>query len=410
MKTIRSSTLALASLLTAAACGGDSGRGGEWQGTVQDSAGIPVVHNTGPGIWSGEPGWALEEVFRVGGLDAGTEGEFSLVVGVDADADGRVYVADQQARHVQIYHPDGSFAGTLGAPGEGPGEFGPALMGVFVSATHVRVPDLTNQRVNLFTLEGASDGVVPFRLTGGVPVRWDEAAGDVLTAQLRGMDVEGMAALPLGDPIITVTGEDAQPDTLGYLPKGQSLSFAGGQPRIRLFEPEPVWDVDGSGRLAAAMNGEYRIELRRDGAVERVVTRPVERRPVTERDQERVRDMMGRLMAPQGAPPQVLAQIISSIEFAEYFPAFAQVMLGPDETLWVQRIRAVEQVDDATEFNPQDLGSPDWDVFDADGRYLGVLTMPGTFQPLRLVGDVLYGIETDDFDVQSVVGYRVRPR
>jgi hypothetical protein len=73
----------------------------------------------------------------------------------------------------------------------------------------------------------------------------------------------------------------------------------------------------------------------------------------------------------------------------------------------VQRIQTADQVQDPADFDPQDLGSPDWDVFDDQGRYLGIVTMPGRFQPLRLVGDVLYGIERDEYDVQSVVGYRM---
>lgn len=403
-------TIATAVTLPLAACGGDSAQGGAWQGTVLDSAGIQVVHNPESGLWGSGEGWALEEVFRVGGLDAGEEGQFSLVVGVDEDADGRVYVADQQARRIQVFNPDGSWALTLGSPGEGPGEFGPALSGVFVAGDQVRAPDLTNQRVNLFTLDGVPAGSIPFLLTGGIPVRWDETGSGTLAAQLRGIAIEGMAELPKGDPVVTVEGGDAVADTLGYLPKGASFSFNGGQPRIRLFESEPLWDLDETGRFVSAMNSDYRIEVRQDGVLQRVVTRPFQLRTVTDREKDRILDMLRELMLAQGVPPEALPQVLGATEFAEHYPAFAQLLLGPAGTLWVQRIQTADQVDEAMEFNPQDLGSPDWDVFDEEGRYLGAVTMPGRFQPVRLVGDVLYGIERDDLDVQSVVGFRLSPR
>ncbi|MCH8925403.1 MAG: cysteine desulfurase [Proteobacteria bacterium] len=51
--------------------------------------------------------------------------------------------------------------------------------------------------------------------------------------------------------------------------------------------------------------------------------------------------------------------------------------------------------------------SPDWDVFDANGRYLGVVTTPTHFD-IRLFRDgVAYGVWSDDLGVQYVVGLRV---
>jgi hypothetical protein len=62
--------------------------------------------------------------------------------------------------------------------------------------------------------------------------------------------------------------------------------------------------------------------------------------------------------------------------------------------------------DEAT-FNIQDLGSSTWDVFDAEGRYLGPVTFPGKYQPIRAMGDRFYGIARDELDVQSLKVYRV---
>jgi hypothetical protein len=59
-------------------------------------------------------------------------------------------------------------------------------------------------------------------------------------------------------------------------------------------------------------------------------------------------------------------------------------------------------------YNPQlDFGSRTWDVFDAEGRYLGVVNMPPRFQPVRFLGNVIYGIQRDELDVQYVVKLQV---
>jgi hypothetical protein len=55
----------------------------------------------------------------------------------------------------------------------------------------------------------------------------------------------------------------------------------------------------------------------------------------------------------------------------------------------------------------QDLGSSEFDVFDAEGRYLGMVAMPDRFTPLRFVGDAVYGVWQDELDVQYVVRLRI---
>jgi hypothetical protein len=128
---------------------------------------------------------------------------------------------------------------------------------------------------------------------------------------------------------------------------------------------------------------------------------------VTDGEERRIRDMTREMIAAQGVPPQAVEQVVQQMEFAESYPVFAQLLLSEDGTLWVQRIRTSRDVPEGVEWSPQDMGSNEWDVFDAEGRYLGVLAFPLRFQPIREVDGVIWGVERDEFDVQSVVGYRV---
>jgi hypothetical protein len=95
------------------------------------------------------------------------------------------------------------------------------------------------------------------------------------------------------------------------------------------------------------------------------------------------------------------------MEFADRYPRFAQVVVGPDGSLWLQQILTAEGVVEDGALDLQNLGSDDWYVFDPRGRYLGEFTMPRHFQPLRMIDDVLWGVQRDEFDVPAVVGYRV---
>src|SRR5690606_18419581 len=107
-------------------------------------------------------------------------------------------------------------------------------------------------------------------------------------------------------------------------------------------------------------------------------------------------------------PPQMIDQLTQLVEFADDYPAYASILGGPDNTIWVQHVRTADQVErEGGTFDAQDMGAPDWDVFDDDGRFLGTLTLPARFQPLRVIGQHVYGVQRDELDVQYVVRLRI---
>ena len=98
------------------------------------------------------------------------------------------------------------------------------------------------------------------------------------------------------------------------------------------------------------------------------------------------------------------------MHFKDFFPAFNFINSGPSGTLWVQH---VQKPSDLTEeqlesYNLiEDSGASDWDVFDSEGRFLGVVSMPERFAPRVFVGDKIYGVWRDELDVQYVVRLRI---
>jgi DNA-binding beta-propeller fold protein YncE len=64
---------------------------------------------------------------------------------------GNVYIADQGNHRIQYFTPTGSFLGSWGGYGSGPGEFnGPIGIDVSLSGTRVYVADYSNQRIQYF--------------------------------------------------------------------------------------------------------------------------------------------------------------------------------------------------------------------------------------------------------------------
>jgi hypothetical protein len=392
------------------ACGG----AGAWEGTITDSAGVSVVHNTPTPIWGGGDEWTVSEEVRIGTVAGEPEYQFGLLAFVEVADDGTMYAMDIQAQEVRAYDADGNYIRTIGGPGAGPGEIGQGAIFVFDDGHGgLIVPDLGNQRVNRYGADGEPMGSFPIALQAGVPTRWGMDNSGRLIAQLRGLNVPGMAALDEGDPIVAYDTTGAVVDTLALLPKGQTLAgMTEERLSMMLFAPEPLWDLDQTGSIYYALNDQYRILVNDpDGTLTRIITRDVEKKPVEESDKNAILSGMREQYAQFGIPPAQIEQIMGAVGFAPTYPAFGQLFLGPAETLWVQRIRSArdmaEGAEEGFEFDPQDIGSPEWEVFDADGRYLGVVTLPERFTPVNVKGDLLYGVWRDELDVQYIMRLRL---
>lgn len=405
----------LLAALVQSACGDATAR--DWKGTIADSAGVKVVSNPETGLWSGDHRPTLTEDLKIGNAEGDPDYQFGQINpgpgGLDVDGDGNVYVLDVQARKVRVFDAAGTFLRTIGGPGSGPGELSMAATGVLVAAGDtIIVPDQMQQRVNRYLPDGTPAGTFPMPMQSGLALRWTTSPTGAIVQQSRIMAFPGQDAANVKprDLILSRSSDGTVQDTLLELKSGNTVDFSGGLPRIRMFEAEPVWTLDSNGALVHAVNSEYRFEvLNADGTVAYIVRKPFERKAVTDADKEGFRKLMKDAFEKQGVPPQMMEPILNNVSFAEFYPAFAQLMGGPDGTIWVQQIQSADDIaarnsgDQApAEFNPQDIGSPRWDIFDTEGRFLGTIELPERFQPVRVIDNHIYGIWRDDLDVQYV--------
>ena len=394
------------------ACSGGDG----WTGTVTDSAGVRIVTNTDQGFWEEGGGWTLEEELRIGTIEGQLEYQFGQIGLIAVDSRDRIFVLDIQVRDIRVFSPDGTYEQTIGGPGDGPGELGAEVGTLYMGpGDTLLVPDLGNQRINRYAPNGESLGSFPLRLEHGLPMSIVATRTGVVAEQVRPLALPDMPARDNMDVIVTLATDGSVIDTLIRFPPGASLVLndARGAQRT-VFAAEPVWTLSDEMELFFGITNEYRISVfGPNGSLRRVVTKPAEPAPVTERDIDMMWEVIEeevRASFPPEAFVQFMQQTRQSISFAEFFPAFVSMSVGPNGSLWVQHLRPPAEVTEEeleTYDMTQDIGSRDWDVFDPDGRYLGIVTMPPRFTPRIIRDGKIYGIWRDDLDVQYVIRLRI---
>jgi len=127
---------------------------------------------------------------------------------------------------------------------------------------------------------------------------------------------------------------------------------------------------------------------------------------MTERDRQGYLKSLRAAYGGSGSDQEITAFLRQNVHFTEYLPPLETIVAGPAGTTWVQHVQAPSDLPDK-EYDPLDAtmdeGSPDWSVFDREGRYLGVVRMPDRFKPMVFRGDKIYGVWRDDLDVQYVL-------
>ncbi len=173
-------SLALLTLgLSAVACAGaDDTSPNALVVSIDSVGGVPHVLNSGTPVR-----WSLDSTVVI--HDAGGE-PFGRVTGVVGDWKGGVYVADAIALRVYRFAPDGSYLGSLGGKGSGPGEFR-SLEGLAWVAGKLASLDAGNGRITLLS----SDGEDP-----PVSIKWQALTGELTLEQTRPGEAYAPVAVP----------------------------------------------------------------------------------------------------------------------------------------------------------------------------------------------------------------------
>jgi hypothetical protein len=386
----------LSSLLLACSEGGS-----RWTGTMHDSAGVTIVSNPEVGLWTPGKEWTLTEELRIGKVEGGPEYQFGDLGGVVADSHGRIYALDVMAQEVRVYSPEGTFLHILGGPGSGPGELRGAVALFMGPGDTLLVQDNRAFRINRYAPDGTTAGGYRIPLDERHPQAFRATESGMIAEQFQYPDSPGQREpeVPM-DAIVRETTGGIVSDTLLSYP---SLAARG----VQIYAPEMAWDLTEELELICGVSDDYRIEVRSGGAVTRIIAKPFFREPISDQEKAAILDRMARAAVEAGATPSWLEMMRASTHVGDFVPAFQRIAAGPEETIWVQRVRPVSDLLDEEQPDFHHPGARQWDVFDSEGRLLGVVSMPPRFTPTEFRGNKIYGVLRDESDVPYAARLRV---
>ena len=389
---------ACAVILPLAGCGAADAPGGAWAGSIVDSAGITVVTNPAEGLWQASEAWTPVEDLVVS--DHAAPGlEFGEIIDVAVDSRGRILALDGMAKAYHVFGPDGAHLFSVGRPGGGPGDFADPFQLLVLPGDSVLVPDAGNARASIFAPDGSLARTIPLDFLDLAARRWGVAHDGSVVA--RRSDGVAEVIVRLGP-----SGEVA--DTVAHLDTPFRPGEAGGRPV--LLAPVPVWTALPAGGVAHGHSHGGRIAVSDPaGATRLVFTLPM--RPVTlsESEREAVRNGLRASVTRQGMPEAVADQLLAAVSFWDALPMIADLLPGPEGTIWVQRAAPPEAMrfDKLNMYRTDSFRGDGWDVFDADGRYLGPVRFPSGVHLFTIRDGLLYGVRLDELDVPSIVRFRL---
>ncbi len=363
---------------------------------------------------------------------------FSCISGLRELSDGRIVVADQREKILQIINLRTGATVKIGREGQGPGEWAlPA--GLFAGAGDTTLLwDQGNARVLPIHPNGTTGKAFTPNLSSG--------SGMTMITVPRGVDRMGriylqgsdFTATPGGGPpvaadslaILRYDPASTKLDTLGFLrtPKADiQTSGTGGNRMVMMMAPNPMlpqatWTVSSDGRIAILHPEPYHLEWLSPSRTRTVgPTIRHQRLPVTQADKEapvvpnncRMSFTMStgpggggrgvvRSGAAAGGGRGELRMPAPRTDWPEYKPPFlgggrfsVSAVSAPNGDIWVLRTRAAGD----------DL--PVYDIFDARGQVTGRMALPKGARFLAFGNGTVYLSRMDDDDLLYIQRYRI---
>lgn len=356
------------------------------------ASGRVLVTNTGEPQWTPETAWRLEEDLRLGTADddGPVEQQFTRVFDLVSDSRGRIYVLDLSGPAVRVFEPDGSFAHSVGRPGEGPGEVSEPIELSVAAGDTLWVADQGAGRYSVFAPDGSFVRVLqrpPFlmeirghALPGGRYLKWG------FTFPEGGFGRVELLPIRVGPT------PDAA-DTFPPIEFAQRL-MEGDRPAV-FFSPRPTGAVTADASIWFAHTNAYEIHRRTlEGDTTLTLTHPAEPHALEAADRKAVEARLSDPPTPLrdaylGALPEV-RPIVGAVvpDGAGHVYALVDIVGTPAGTAL--------------------------DVFGEDGRYLGRLELPtaaASSPPsspvIHVTPDHLYVVIADELDVQYVSRLRI---
>jgi len=406
----------LAATVTIGSCESDSTLG--WDGTMCDSAGVVLVENHGIPMWREGDAWTFTKRLRIGVAEGDSTYMFGGITGLVILSNGRVVVGDTQYHTVRFFSPEGVHLSTVGREGAGPGEFGGRINLLLGPGDTILAVDGRNQQASRIAPDGTWLGSFSTVPSNGYWIySWDddEATGQIVSL-LRPLVGDAAPADIRFDLLVRRDLYGAFLDTVARLPTIHFVTEEGDSRLLHFYRGEPHYDLC-DGMIVTGHGDAFRLVWQRpDGTVERIATLDREPLALTGEDEATLLRRIDVRFEERGVSQEATAEYKSRLRFESTYPAYRRIVCGPAGTLLLERIRPLRELSER-EFqnlgtNHRAPGSDEWDVFDREGRYLGVAPMPVTPHRHAFTQDtsgawLMSSVERGEFDVPYVAVWQI---
>ena len=343
-----------------------------------------------------QPTWTVSArpALRIGEVDAAQPYMFAQITGAVRLSDGRIVVADGASNQLRAYNARGQHIVTRGGTGGGPGEF-QGLRALWLATNDTIIAyDSRNGRISFFdsqlqlarSEQGPPLPVAVGRTADGSYIATQGLAPPDKREDFRGLiDFEGIVfrrapGAAAYDSIIrgAKAGQSfVQPVMNSFrqypYPYGRTAQIAVGRTRFYYGDTHStqlrIYDARGQRVGDMSLRGSGR-ELNRDD-IERWIEYDASRRP-SEAARTETREAMRQIPPPRRTPE------------------FGVLRIDDANNLWVRR------------YGPPWNLSPDWDIYDANGRALAHARTPARFEPMHIGRDFVLGVSKDELEVERI--------
>lgn len=377
---------------------------------------------SGDGVF-GTDAWTVEgPMVRIGSVDD-PEFAFQSVVALAMSPNGILHSLHRSEASIRRWDAEGHPAGVVGGKGEGPGEFDtPGGLGFFGDTLWVM--DRRAYRVSYFDLSGGFLGSVTPRVDMsrdpdnpnasvprpsfplrdgtlyGIAPAWSDAIARGQLSEAKHVQMD-----PKGETLGTVWVQPYRPTDVLALLRESGGTF-GRQP----FGDNPLFNVSSDGvllvldRRVSESGGEASIRFTKiamtgDTLLAREIEYIPEPLPQAKIDSASHAQAEGMFQFMQRMDTELsLAKLEADLREAtfspDYLPAVQSMVAAEDGSVWLQR------------FTPSPDGNVWWVLNELAEPLATVVTPDGT-QVLLITDDALWGVETDEFDVNYIVRYDI---
>jgi hypothetical protein len=310
----------------------------------------------------------FKEELSIGQVEGDDHYMFGDAVVFNTDDEGNFYVTDWRRTRILKYDPRGQYLLTIGREGQGPGEFQNMSPVRFDIEEHIYVTDMASQRISFFDDSGKF--LRQISIPDGFMDLYINASGYFVSTRTVPLESEAgrgfKTVLGLFDDKFSVISEFWTQEKNYKLPAGrdtQSIAkfFAGLLSDIA-YQPQPSYRLRKDDSVYFGYPEKYSMDLYSSkGRKVRTIQRDYEPCRVTEKDKDYFVGHSAAEMLRRYSSEEEKKAVIKYIEYPKYKPAFHSFALMENGWLFV----VVEIVPD---------GDNLFDLFDADGRYIGHFT------------------------------------